>query len=149
MPPLPTHHYLKSDDVRAMEAELFNNEMLRLAVKNLFSTTVNDQRLRRHHPKSAQFPCVNSFCEFCLLKNTTINLPLFHPAKCRFQPPVLVVPDVERSEVDYFLHHPSSPPSLPGTTPLRRDAHPYHQKIFFRLCPPVCRPCPPAGLPPT
>ena len=80
MPPPPTHHQLKPDNVWAVEAELFIRKVLRLAVKNCDVAAVNTLHLRCHHPEAAEFPLVNSFCEICLLKNTIIQLLLLHPA---------------------------------------------------------------------
>ena len=40
MPPPPPRYQLKSDDVQAVEAELLDSEVLRLAVKNINSATL-------------------------------------------------------------------------------------------------------------
>ena len=58
---------MEAGDIRAMEVELFDGELLRLAVEYRNAATVSTQRLLRHHPKSGGFPCVNSVGEFCLL----------------------------------------------------------------------------------
>ena len=79
-PPFPSHQ-LKYDDVRAVEEELFDSKVLRLAVKKSEAATESAWRLRRRHTKSASFPRVKSFCEPRFLEDSTIHLTLLHPAK--------------------------------------------------------------------
>ena len=67
MPPPPRHHQPKYYDIWAMESELFNSEVLHLAVENCNSAAVSTRRLRCHHPKASRFPRVNSVSNFCLL----------------------------------------------------------------------------------
>ena len=81
MLPPPPHHQLKADDIRAVEAELFDSEMLRFAVKNYEAAAVSARRLRCRHSKSASFPRVKYFCELRFLEDSTIHLTLLHPAK--------------------------------------------------------------------
>ena len=129
MLPPPPHHQLKADDIRAVEAELFDSEVLHPAVKNRDAAAVSSRHLCLYHTKPASFPCVNFFCEICFLEYHTIHLSLLHPAKCRFQTPVLDVSDVERSEPDQFLRLPPDPPHFPGTPLCRYLYIAFHRKI--------------------
>ena len=79
MPPPPPCHQLKSDDIQAVEVDLFDRKVLHLAVKNSNSATVSAWCLRHHHPKSARFPRVKSFCEIRFLKTPQSTLPCSIP----------------------------------------------------------------------
>ena len=94
----PPCHQLESDDVRDVEAYIFDGEELLLAVENRAAATVSTWRLCRHQQNAAVLPRVNSIGKFCLLYNTTINLYLLQTTKCRLQTPVPSIPDDERAE---------------------------------------------------
>ena len=132
MPLPPPSHQLKADDARAVESELFDSEVIRLAVKNHYAALLSTRLLHYHHPKAARFMRIHSFCELRLLENSTIHPSLSHPAKCGFQTPVLDVLDVERAKLYPFLRLPSDSPPLPGT-PLCWDAHPLPLENIFSI----------------
>ena len=67
MTPPPPRHQLKADDVWAVEAELFDSEVLCLAVENCNADAVSTWRLHCHSLKAARFPHVNYVGEFRLL----------------------------------------------------------------------------------
>ena len=138
MPLPPPRHHMKDDIVRAVEAELLNSGVFRLALKNRDNAAVSAWGLCRHQPKTTSFPRVNSFCNIRLLEIPTIHPSLCHPAKCQSQTPVSAVLDVERAKPDHYIYIMSDPPSLLGM-PLRRDAHPLPPEIFY-LSSSICLP---------
>ena len=141
MPPQSPRHQLKATDIQAVDEELFDSKVLRLAVENSDAAAVSARRLRLCHPKAARFPCVNSFYELRLLENSTIYPSLCHPIKCRLQTPVLSVPDAECAEPDYFIL-PSYDPRPSLLHPYIKTHIPYHRKIFS-LSPSARLPSPP------
>ena len=95
MSPPPPRHQLKADEIWAVESELFDSKVLRLAVENCDAAVVIARLLCHHHLKAASLPRVNYFCELPQLGKSTINPSLCHPAKCQVQTPVSDVLGVE------------------------------------------------------
>ena len=59
-PLLPSHHQLEADDVRTLEADILDGEVLHLAVENCNAAVVRAQRRCDHNPKAVGLPRVNS-----------------------------------------------------------------------------------------
>ena len=115
--PLSSHrNQLEYENVQTAEAELFDGEVLRLAVEDSYATAMSAQRCRRRHLKTAGLPRINSVGKFGFLQHATINL------KRLFQ---IYVPSAVNSicvKHHHFLRPLFVLPSLPGT-PLSRVAH--------------------------
>ena len=113
---------MEADGARTVEAELLDEKVLRLMVRDRDATSMSSWCRRHRYPKSAGFLRVNFVGELGFLQYAIINLSLRQPSKRQFQTSVTSTPDIIRAKLYHYLRPLSDLFSLRGT-PLCRDTY--------------------------
>ena len=85
IPLLPSQLHLKSDNIRTVEVDRLQGEVLRLAVEHDDVTATRDWCIGRCNPIPSQLPCVDSPGYLHLLKDSKIHVFLRHSPQRRLK----------------------------------------------------------------
>ena len=87
MLPLLPHHRLEVDDVRSVEAERPQRELLHLAVEDYDAAAMWDRCRCRCYAIAARLPREPPPYNLRLMEESKVDVPLRHPTQGRLQPP--------------------------------------------------------------